>query len=392
MDVNNLLEELAPLVKEYEENKKQRMDTGFNVFYLISDYYYRETFHDDILYALLSPEEKHGEGNLFVHLFIDMINKVESLKNKVDKKNYGKVSVKKQYGTNDGNERGRIDLLIIGEDNHCIVIENKLNNAPDTTHQLPKYRNDLEVVKGNTIDAYVYIPLDQNKKPDKSDWKEDEKQDIDQKLVVIPAFKIGSTSLVKDWLDPAENIAKNDDARFIIKQYKTLLNNLTIDIMDNETIVNTLVKTENFDTTMAIMENYDAICNRIIKEFVNELHDRVQREAIGKMNCSSNNTKIEISFFKTPDWSYVIECYTRTNQYWRYWVYSGEKKLPMDIKKLLPKELPNCPLGWDYFEEDKRWCYWNQANTLRAMKDGSFVEFIIDELNDSTKRIHELGL
>lgn len=388
MDVYSLLEQLAPLVKEYEGKKKKRMDTGFNVFYLISDYYFRETFHGDILYALLSPKEKHNEGTLFVDLFIDMINKEKRL---VKKDNYSKVQVEREYGTNDGNEMGRIDLLIIGENNHCIVIENKLNNAPDTTRQLPKYRNALKQ-KCYEIDAYVYIPLDQNKKPDKSDWKEVEKQDIDQKLVVIPAFKIGSSSLVKDWLDPAENNSKNEDARFIIKQYKTLLNNLTIDIMDNETIVNTLVKAENSDTTMAIMENYDAICNRIIKEFVNELHDRVQREAIGKMNCNSNNTKIEISFFKTPDWSYVIECYTRTNQYWRYWVYSGEKKLPMDIKKLLPKELPNCPLGWDYFEEDKGWCYWNQANTLRAMKDGSFVEFIIDELNDSTKRIHELGL
>ena len=47
-ELEKLLKELAPLVKEYEKNKKQRTDTGFNVFYLISDYYYRETIHDDI--------------------------------------------------------------------------------------------------------------------------------------------------------------------------------------------------------------------------------------------------------------------------------------------------------------------------------------------------------
>ena len=70
-----MLKQLAPLVKVYEEKKKKRMDAGFNVFYLISDYYYRETFHGDILYALFSPQEKHGEGTLFVELFIDMINK-----------------------------------------------------------------------------------------------------------------------------------------------------------------------------------------------------------------------------------------------------------------------------------------------------------------------------
>ena len=111
MDVYSLLEQLAPLVKEYEGKKKKRMDTGFNVFYLISDYYFRETFHGDILYALLSPKEKHNEGTLFVDLFIDMINKEKRL---VKKDNYSKVQVEREYGTNDGNEMGRIDLLIIG--------------------------------------------------------------------------------------------------------------------------------------------------------------------------------------------------------------------------------------------------------------------------------------
>lgn len=153
MNVNNLFEQIAPLVKEYEEKKKKRMNTGFNVFYLISDYYYRETFHGDILYALLSPQEKHGEGTLFVDLFIDMINLDEEVK-----KYYSTVTVEREYGTKDGDEMGRIDLLVIGENNHCIVIENKLNNAGDTYRQLPKYRKDLEKKK-YTIDAFVYLPL-----------------------------------------------------------------------------------------------------------------------------------------------------------------------------------------------------------------------------------------
>ena len=55
------------------------MDPGFNVFHLISDYYYRETFHGDIIAALLSPDEKHGEGNLYIDLFIKMINRKKQL-------------------------------------------------------------------------------------------------------------------------------------------------------------------------------------------------------------------------------------------------------------------------------------------------------------------------
>lgn len=251
MDIEKLLIKLAPHVKAYEQKKKEREDTGFNVFYLISDYYYRETFHGDILYALLSPEEKHGEGNLFVHLFIDMINKHMNDPKFVKKEDYYKASVKREYGTNDGSDMGRIDLLIIGQNNHCIVIENKLNNAGDTYRQLPKY---LEGIGENNIDAFVYIPLDQNKEPDKSDWKEEEKQIINEKLVVIPA-----TNLVKDWLIPAESETHNDDARFVIKHYKTLLKNLTIDIMDTdlEKFYNILLHEDNLKTAQSIRDMLD---------------------------------------------------------------------------------------------------------------------------------------
>ena len=71
--IKELLSRLTPIIKESEEKQEKRMETGFNLFYLISDHYYRETFHSDIIAALLSPKEKHGGGNLYLDLFLDMI-------------------------------------------------------------------------------------------------------------------------------------------------------------------------------------------------------------------------------------------------------------------------------------------------------------------------------
>ena len=283
MDVNSLLEQLDPLIKEYEEKKKKRMDTGFNVFYLISDYYYRETFHGDILYALLSPQEKHGEGTLFVELFIDMINNKKQLQ-LVDKKNYSTVTVEREYGTKDGNDMGRIDLLIIGEGNHCVVIENKLNDAGDTYHQLPKYRNDL-TQKGYVIDAFAYIPKNPDKWPDTSDWSEDEKKAIVNKLVVIPAYKAGQTNLVENWLSPAEIKTQNDDARFVIKHYKSLLKNLTIDIMDTnilEKFYNVLLQEDNLKAAQSICDMLIQT-NGIPGYMANRIRDKYE------LNCSPFN-------------------------------------------------------------------------------------------------------
>lgn len=384
MDVINLLEQLSPLVQEYEEKKKKRMDTGFNVFYLISDYYYRETFHGDILYALLSPEGKHREGTLFVELFIDMINKEKQL---VEKKDYRIVTVEREYGTKDADEMGRIDLLIIGENNHCIVIENKLNNAGDTYHQLPKYRNDLNK-KGYDIDAFVYIPKNPDKWPDTSDWKEEEKEAIHNKLVVIPAYKEGKTNLIDNWLSPAENKTNNNDARFVIKHYKALLNNLTIDIMDNKDMINTLVKDENFYATMAILENYNSICDSVINDFLNELEKQVKLENLGAFKRLGSGIEITLN---EASWKYVIEYYSRSNQYWRYILYNGDKELP-EIKKIWSKADTGMPFGWDYFDEAKGWCYWDRPTTLKAMHDGTFLGFIIDELKDVVNRIGSMHL
>jgi hypothetical protein len=161
--IKELLNRLAPIIKESEEKQEKRMETGFNLFYLISDHYYRETFHSDIIAALLSPKEKHGGGNLYLNLFLDMIG--------VDKSNYQDAKVHKEYGTNDGTLGGRIDIFIEGGNKHCVVVENKLNNAGDTYKQLPKYYHYLDNNKYN-IDKFVYLPLNPYKTPDKSDWSD----------------------------------------------------------------------------------------------------------------------------------------------------------------------------------------------------------------------------
>ena len=213
-ELYSFFEQLKEPLRQYKENKEKRMDPGFNVFYLISDYYYRETFHGDIIAALLSPDEKHGEGNLYIDLFIDMINEKKQL---VNSQYYQTPKVNKEFSTYDGELSGRIDIMIEG-DKHCIVVENKLNNAPDTYRQLPKYYADLKDA-GFTVDAFVYMPLDPSKEPNDLDWSYEEKKYIDSHLVIIPAFKDGSTNLINDWLIPAEERSTNEDAKFIIRQY-----------------------------------------------------------------------------------------------------------------------------------------------------------------------------
>ena len=262
--IKELLSRLAPIIKEREEKQGKRMETGFNLFYLISDHYYRETFHSDIIAALLSPKENHGGGNLYLNLFLDMIG--------VDKSNYQDAEVHKEYGTNDGTLGGRIDIFIEGENNHCVVVENKLNDAGDTYRQLPKYYHYLDNNKYN-IDKFVYLPLNPYKTPDKSDWSDEERIFIDGKLKILPAFLEGEPNLIDNWLEIAEKKTENEDARFIIKQYVTVLRNLTNSIMNAKSLksfYNEMIEGDNLKTALSVRDMLNDLPEYMAKRIVDK--------------------------------------------------------------------------------------------------------------------------
>lgn len=262
--IKELLSRLAPIIKEREEKQGKRMETGFNLFYLISDHYYRETFHSDIIAALLSPKEKHGGGNLYLNLFLDMIG--------VDKSNYQDAKVHKEYGTNDGTLGGRIDIFIEGGNKHCVVVENKLNNAGDTYKQLPKYYHYLDNNKYN-IDKFVYLPLNPYKTPDKSDWSDEERIFIDGKLKILPAFLEGEPNLIDNWLEIAEKKTENEDARFIIKQYVTVLRNLTNSIMNAKSLksfYNEMIEGDNLKTALSVRDMLNDLPEYMAKRIVDK--------------------------------------------------------------------------------------------------------------------------
>ena len=262
--IKELLNRLAPIIKESEEKQEKRMETGFNLFYLISDHYYRETFHSDIIAALLSPKEKHGGGNLYLNLFLDMIG--------VDKSNYQDAKVHKEYGTNDGTLGGRIDIFIEGGNKHCVVVENKLNNAGDTYKQLPKYYHYLDNNKYN-IDKFVYLPLNPYKTPDKSDWSDEERIFIDGKLKILPAFLEGEPNLIDNWLEIAEKKTENEDTRFIIKQYVTVLRNLTNSIMNAKSLksfYNEMIEGDNLKTALSVRDMLNDLPEYMAKRIVDK--------------------------------------------------------------------------------------------------------------------------
>lgn len=210
---------ISEIIKEYQKAKKKAdEDIGFNVFRIISDYYYRENFHGDILGEFLNPVGGHGMKRFFLNHFIDMIRK-EKPEGKIGDYDIDETELKREYVIKG---KRRIDFLIINEkEQRCIIVENKLYDAIDQENQLPDYYN--EISKEYKVDAILYLPLSDYKVPDRSTWEDN----VGQLLIIIPAKKLIDTWL-KSCIDELETKSEQEavESFVILKHYSKLLKSL----------------------------------------------------------------------------------------------------------------------------------------------------------------------
>jgi hypothetical protein len=206
-------EEIGKIIDDYQTKKTEKANASFNVFTLISDLYYRENFHSDIMFEFLNTKGCHGQGDKYLKLFLSMLN--------INEKYFTNPIVTKEHHT-DSNRR--IDILIADEQSRkAVIIENKINGAVDMPRQLPDYYKYI-VGEGFEVLSIVYIPLCYNKEPDKSDWTEQEIQIIYKLLQVIPAYSDTESNMCKDWLIPSiEQTNDSPEVKAILQQYISLI-------------------------------------------------------------------------------------------------------------------------------------------------------------------------
>jgi len=265
---NNIYNSFFDLVNEpcqkYLNIKPDEL--GFNVFNLVSNTYYRENFHSDILSALLNPQLNRDENIILLERFIDMLN---STGKNIDMKHYLDAETIR--------EEGRIDILIKSESSkHAIVIENKMNNAVDMHRQLPRYYDYLSQY-GYIVDAIVYIPLANNKMPDSASWTAEDSSHVQPLLIIIPAFcKDGSKNLVDSWLTPAMNNLQTEDMRVIVKHFASLikyLNNDLLNYSNMEDFYNQIIQKDNISTAIAVHDMMDKLSQFLAERIKNSFTD-----------------------------------------------------------------------------------------------------------------------
>ena len=130
MKIEELIEKFKQTIAEW--NEKEVKGEGFNLINFISRIWgIGETKHSQILGFFLNPRENHGQGGLFLKLFLEKLGFETSNFNPKD----WIVEVEQR-----SNGRDQIDILIQSRRLEVsIVIENKSNGAEDQPHQLYRY-------------------------------------------------------------------------------------------------------------------------------------------------------------------------------------------------------------------------------------------------------------
>ena len=211
-------------VFKLDKEQNRRDGHNFSIFELLRLCGLRlsEPNHSKILKFLLEPNELHGQGYLFLYLFLKKLG--IQVSDNIEKENWNVIA-----------EQGRIDILL---QRSCplsvIIIENKSNWAEDQPNQLYRYWYNAIYSKTNQVgESYyeemkefyriIYLAPNENKNPSlqtlmrPDDWSDDLPLFVPLKVDVYTF-----SSFIFEWLEDCNQLLldENHALREFLKQYQ----------------------------------------------------------------------------------------------------------------------------------------------------------------------------
>ena len=141
--------------------------------------------------------------------------------------------------------------------------------------QIPRYYDKIS--KDFTVDAIVYLPLSNYKKPNKQNWTKQDEENIEPLLITIPAYdKSGEINIVDNWLRPSILLSDNLDVVSTLRQSSNLITKLNQEIMDANVL-------EKFYSRLLQENNMETA--RSIRDMMKELPEYMAKRAVFKSGC-----------------------------------------------------------------------------------------------------------
>lgn len=235
-----LLQTLSAIADKFEKDIRQNGEL-FNVYSLLNIEHRENETHSILLADLLSPDGTHGQGKLFLDLFVETLTGEKHLFNK-DVKVYREHFIGKI--NEDYTEGGRIDILIT-DGKTTWIIENKIY-AKDQENQLLRYKNAFPKAK------IIYLkPAEYEECPNPE----------------IVDNNISYEKKISEWLEKIiNNLEHKEYLRNSIKQYYNLVQNISFTGYTQK--MNTEIQKEieaNLEAAFKIKEQFDNVIFELYK-------------------------------------------------------------------------------------------------------------------------------
>lgn len=269
--INNLLDIINHIKGKYDEISRIT-GRNFNMFEILGLTKNEVRLHSNFIAYLLNPNASHGQGTIYLDLFLKMIsNKIKSpqtkndaIEIKLDSKST-RVSVEYYIGKKTDEEGGRIDIICIDRNNNMIIIENKIH-APDQKNQLSRYNNY------NKNAVLIYLDLFGNNPTNDSLGD----KEISELNLIILSYENDIIQWLELCIKESYQLPLIRESVFqYLSTIKKLTNQIEIKEMDND-IVNTITSSKEKITSAILIEKALNDAKKVlIKKFGEELYSKL---------------------------------------------------------------------------------------------------------------------
>ncbi|MBR4513102.1 MAG: PD-(D/E)XK nuclease family protein [Bacteroidales bacterium] len=352
-NIKKLLQEVNVILQKEKVRKEESRKRGerFNMFEMLGVAHYEVT-HSKIIAGFLNPQGSHGQGDLFLRLFLQTIENKDEI--------YADASNAKVYTEYGKGVDGRLDIFIeIGS--HSIIIENKVY-AGDQPEQLKRYNDFAKEKYGEGSYMIYYLTL--------YGHEASEDSVIDPKTGECVNYNCISYSKdINNWLQLCiQESATMPLVRETLVQYLNHIKQLTNQDMDRLSDQEWKYLLSNKDNFKMAMQTVDYITHNI-----NSVRNYIQAPIIESWKNELENMNFEIEILKNPkeyDDRAIFVAKTRNIHTIIGWSHPDKKNLNFYGSELY------CQAEYDsYFRAEKK-IIEKRPERDRAFNDIGLVEFL----------------
>jgi hypothetical protein len=360
---------LNKVSKLYLNHHSEELINGnlFNLFYLL-EIENKELMHSKFIAYLLYTRENHGMGDAFLKSFLHKVLHKEIS----DKTLESKVQIEKTISTGNTNpeNNGRIDILLKYDDTE-IVIENKIY-ANDQNRQLIRYR------EAHPKALICYLTLNGTLPDEISIKDETTTLNSDEHFYCI---SYGNEMI--NWIEDCIQLTNGKpNIQIGIKQYLTIIQDLTNRNQMSKELVKLLTKPEHITAAVTIMNSQ--------LTFRNAIKSKLQADVMNV--CETKGLTCNFEYWH--------------HNYSRFFVHDetlrrNDLKIAFEFNARDPLALSNFYVGLKVFDDktelneedilinqnegpDKRFVYWKYINEhpwnqedFESIANGKYVEDVI---------------